>query len=85
MSHAVTSINAREAINWLAPPKRTHRYCHHPVMTRIIPRTLATKVPTWGFLKMGLTSLNSSEVATLMNRMTSCMMVTARTTIITLP
>ena len=39
----------------------------------------------WAFLKMGLTSPRSSAVATLMNRMTSCMMVMARITIMTLP
>ena len=72
-------------MSWFAPPKRTHRYCHHPVRTRMMPRTLAIKVPTWGFRKTGLTSLSSSEVATLMKRMTSCMMVIASTIIMTLP
>ena len=51
----------------------------------MIPSTLATKVPTWAFLKTGLTSLRSSEVATRMKRTTSCMIVMARTIIMTLP
>ena len=51
----------------------------------MIPSRHATKVPTWGLRKTGLTSLNSSEVATRMKRMTSCMMVMASTIIMTLP
>ena len=42
-------------------------------------------VPTWTFLKTGLTSLSSSAVATLMKRTTNCMIVIARMIIITLP
>ena len=61
MSHAVTSMRARDAMSWFAPPKSTQRYCHQPVSTRTMPRMLAIKVPTWAFRKTGLMSLRSSE------------------------
>ena len=46
---------------------------------------LAMTVPTWTFLKTGLALPSSSDVATLMKRTTSCMMVMAKRIIITLP
>ena len=51
ISHAVTSIKARDAINWLAPPKSTQRYCHHPVSTRMMPEDAGDKGSDMGISK----------------------------------
>src|SRR5579883_3086071 len=78
-SHTVISIKASPAKSWLDPPNRIQILCQNPVhRTRKVKR-IPTTEPTWGFRKAGIRSPTSSALATLMNRRTSCMTVSAMT------
>jgi hypothetical protein len=80
-SQTLAISRASDAINWFAEPNRTHIYEKEPQNTNKNVRPSAINVPTYGFLTAGTAFPANSVSAILINLITRCRTVIARTTI----